>query len=83
MVPIPFAHWARRPCRGHADLALALAAEFRPPLRAAHAALDELARTLAPARRESAGDQLAACAELLGARLACTTFEWSGIDDLL
>jgi hypothetical protein len=78
----PFAHQARRRCPGHADPALALAAEFRPPLPA-DAALDELARILARARYAPAAEQLAACAELLAARLDRTLLVWSGIDDLL
>jgi hypothetical protein len=79
----PFARQARRGCPRHAELALALAAEFRAPLPGADAALDGLARVLAAGRDEPAGEQLAGCAELLAARLRCTTLDWSGIDDLL
>jgi hypothetical protein len=83
MDPAPFAHHARRACPGHAELALALAAEFRRPLAGADAALEDLARALRPARDEPAGEQLAGCGELLAARLRCTPLSWSGIDDLL
>ena len=83
MDPTSFAHQARRACPGHGELALALAAEFRPPLPGADAALDDLGRALGEGRDAAAAEQLAGCAELLAARLQCTALSWSGIDDLL
>jgi hypothetical protein len=78
-----FAHHASRACTGHAELALALAAEFRAPVPGVDAALEELARALAVRRHARADDQLAACADLLAGRLQATALSWSGIDDLL
>jgi hypothetical protein len=69
----PFAHHARRACPAHAELALALAAEFRAPLRDAERALDHLAGPLRGCEDDPPGEQLAWCAAL----------NWSGIDDLL
>jgi Transglutaminase-like superfamily len=66
-----------------ADLALALAAEFRPPAAEAGRALDALAAPLAPARDEAPADQLGACAEAVAARFECSDLDWSGIQDLL
>jgi hypothetical protein len=78
-----FAHHASRACTGHAELALALAAEFRAPVPGVDAALEELARALPVRRHARADDQLAACADLLAGRLQATALSWSGIDDLL
>src|SRR4051794_7196417 len=80
---IPFARQARRACPGHAELALALAAEFRPQLAGVDAALDRLADGLLGCADEPPGEQLARCAEAVAARLHCATLSWSGIDDLL
>jgi hypothetical protein len=80
---IPFTRQARRACPGHADLALALAAEFRPPLAGVDAALDHLARPLREVGAAPPAEQLAQCAETVGARLDCAALQWSGIDDLL
>jgi hypothetical protein len=80
---IPFARQARRACPGHAELALALAAEFRPPRPDADRAFDHLAAPLFGCESDPPGEQLAWCAEAVGARLACASLGWSGIDDLL
>jgi hypothetical protein len=79
----PFTVQAGRACPTHADLALALAAEFRPPIPAADGALDELSRGLLPVRHAAPGEQLAWCAETLAARLECRDLHWTGISDLL
>jgi Transglutaminase-like superfamily len=80
---IPFARQARRSCPRHAELALALAAEFRPPLHGVDAALDRLADPLRGCAAEPAAEQLAGCAEAVAARLECAALTWTGIDDLL
>jgi hypothetical protein len=80
---IPFATQASSPCPTHADLALALAAEFRPPARAADAALDVLAAPLAPVRGDAPAEQLAACADVVASQLHCADLDWAGIQDLL
>ena len=80
---IPFTVQAGRACPTHADLALALAAEFRPPVAATGDRLDDLASALLAVREEDAGDQLAWCADAVAARLDARDLEWSGIDDLL
>ena len=80
---IPFAVQAGRACPTHAELALALAAEFRPPVAAAEDVLDRLAGELATVRDEAPGDQLAWCAESVAARLEPRDLQWAGIDDLL
>src|SRR5919107_6011029 len=78
-----FAHQARRACPGHAELALALAAEFRAPRAGADRALDHLAGPLLGCEDDPPGEQLAWCAEVVAARLECAALNWSGIDDLL
>jgi hypothetical protein len=80
---IPFARQARRACPGHAELALALAAEFRPPHPGVDRAFDHLAAPLVGCEDDPPGEQLAWCAEVVAARLACASLGWSGIDDLL
>jgi hypothetical protein len=79
----PFAVRVSSPCPTHAGLALALAAEFRPPAAEAGRALDALAAPLAAARDDVPADQLGACAEAVAARFECSDLEWSGIQDLL
>jgi Transglutaminase-like superfamily len=79
----PFAVQAGRACPTHADLALALAAEFRRPVGGVDDALDELSAGLLAVRHESAGEQLAWCAESVAARLEVRDLQWAGIDDLL
>jgi hypothetical protein len=79
----PFAIQASSPCPTHAGLALALAAEFGPPAAGAGAALDALSAPLAAVRHDAPAEQLAACAELVGARFDPSDLEWSGIQDLL
>jgi hypothetical protein len=79
----PFTVQAGRACPTHAELALALAAEFRPPLSGADAALDDLARDLRPVRSGAPGDQLAWCAESVAGRLEPRALQWTGISDLL
>jgi hypothetical protein len=79
----PFTVQAGRTCPTHADLAFALAAEFRPPLPGAEGALDDLARGLLPARTGPPEEQLACCAETVAARLAPRDLQWTGIHDLL
>src|SRR4051794_16672899 len=78
-----FAHHASRACPGHAELALALAAEFHAPVPGVDAVLEDLARGLPVRRHARADDQLAACADLLAGRLQATALSWSAIDDLL
>lgn len=80
---IPFTVQAGRACPTHADLALALAAEFRPPVHSAGDALDDLAAELLRVRDEDAGEQLAWCAETVASRLESRDLQWAGIDDLL
>jgi Transglutaminase-like superfamily len=80
---IPFAVQASSPCPTHADLALALAAEFRPPAPAAGPALDLLSAPLATMRHEAPAEQLAACADVAATRLHRSDLDWSGIQDLL
>jgi len=80
---IPFARQARRACPGHADLALALAAEFRAPRPGADRAFDHLAAPLLGCEGDPPGEQLAWCAEVVAPRLATASLGWSGIDDLL
>lgn len=87
MVPMsplpPFAVQAADPCPAHAELALALAAEFEPvPLDRARAELDGFAAELAPARGESPRRQLAACAETAAARFDAGESP-GALDDLL
>jgi hypothetical protein len=79
----PFAVQARSPCPTHAGLALGLAAEFSTPDRAAPAALDALAASLAGVRADAPAEQLGACAELCAARFRPSELEWAGIQDLL
>lgn len=67
-----------------ADLALALAAEFRPPLPGASAAVDDLATGLLGAALETPGAQL--CALRRSGRRATALpdgLRWAGIDDRL
>ena len=64
---IPFARQARRACPGHAELALALAAEFRPPRPGADRAFDHLAAPLVGCEGDPPGEQLAWCAEVVAA----------------
>ena len=66
---IPFARQATGACPTHADLALALAAEFQSPLDEAETALDELARPMMSARSEGPIAQLGACGEVVAERL--------------
>ncbi len=80
---IPFALQATGACPTHADLALALAAEFQSPLDGADAALDDLARPLLSVRSEGPIAQLAACGEVIEERLEASDLRWSGIHDLL
>jgi len=80
---IPFTVQAGRACPSHADLALALAAEFRPPVASTGDRLDDLAAELLAVRDEDAGEQLAWCAEAVAGRLEARDLEWAGIDDLL
>ncbi|HEX2105107.1 MAG TPA: hypothetical protein VHF51_15730 [Solirubrobacteraceae bacterium] len=80
---IPFAVQASSPCPTHADLALALAAEFRRPAPAAAGALDALAAPLTAVRGEPPAEQLAACADLFADRFDSSDLEWAGIQDLL
>jgi hypothetical protein len=79
----PFSLQAGRACPTHAELAFALAAEFRPPLSCADAALDDLADGLHPVRNEPPGEQLAWCAETVAGRLEPRDLRWTGISDLL
>ena len=83
MQPIPFALQASAACPTHAGLALALAAEFRPPLADADAALDALARPLRAARHDEPAAQLTACGDVMAERLEPGDLRWSGIQDLL
>ena len=80
---IPFALQASRAEPSHAGLALALAAEFRPPLEDADAALDDLARPMLASRFDEPAAQLMTCGEALAGRLTPGDLSWSGIDDLL
>jgi hypothetical protein len=80
---IPFALQAIGACPTHAGLALALAAEFQPPVDGADAALDDLARPMLAARDEEPAGQLAVCGEVIGDRLEASDLRWSGIHDLL
>ena len=79
----PFAVQAGRACPTHADLALALAAEFRRPVAGFDDAFDDLAAGLLAARHESPDDQLAWCAESVAERFETRDLQWAGIDDLL
>jgi hypothetical protein len=79
----PFAFQASRAEPTHADLALALAAEFRPPLADPDAALDDLARAMRASRHHEPAAQLMTCGEALADRLTPGDLSWSGIDDLL
>lgn len=66
---LPFALQAVSECPAHADLALALGAEFEPfAADDAHAELDELAETLAAFRHVAPREQLMACAAAVGNR---------------
>lgn len=80
---IPFTVQAGLACPTHADLALALAAEFRAPVPTTGDALDDLAGELLGVRDEDAGEQLTCCAETVAARLERRDLQWAGIDDLL
>jgi hypothetical protein len=80
---IPFARQARRACPGHAELVLALGAEFRPPHPGAERAFDHLAAPLLGCEGDPPGEQLVWCAEVVAARLTSASLDWSGIDDLL
>jgi hypothetical protein len=80
---IPFALQATGACPTHADLALALAAEFQSPLEAADAALDDLARPMMSARSDGPIAQLGACGDVIAERLEASDLRWSGIHDLL
>jgi hypothetical protein len=64
----PVALHARRACPSHAELALALAAEFRLPLPGVGAALDGPAEPLRGGEGDTPADQLACCAEAVAAR---------------
>jgi len=79
----PFAVQAGRACPTHADLALALSAEFRRPVGGFEDAFDELAASLLSVRYEPPEEQLASCAESVAARLEPRDLQWAGIDDLL
>jgi hypothetical protein len=79
----PFILQAGRACPTHAELAFALAAEFRPPLSCADSLLDDLAHDLGPVRNEPPGEQLAWCAESVAGRLEPRDLQWTGISDLL
>jgi hypothetical protein len=80
---VPFTVLARSGCTTHANLALALTAEFAA-LRddPAQRALDELAFGLLDARAARPGDQLQAVADLAAAHLEAVTLDCA-IDDLL
>jgi hypothetical protein len=80
---IPFTVQAGRACPTHADLALALAAEFRPPAPSTGDLLDDLAAELLAVRAEDPGEQLTWCAEAVAGRLDVRDLRWAGIDDLL
>jgi transglutaminase superfamily protein len=79
----PFAVQAGRACPTHADLAVALAAEFRRPASGCEDAFDDLAAGLLAVRHDTPGEQLAGCAESVAARLEVRDLQWAGIDDLL
>jgi len=72
---IPFTVQAGRACPAHADLALALAAEFHPPVASTGDRLDDLAAALLAVRDEDADDQLAWCAEAVAGRLESRDLE--------
>jgi hypothetical protein len=69
---LPFALQAVSECPAHADLALALGAEFEPlVVDDAQAELDALAGTLLPLRHATPAEQLAGCAVAVAERFAC------------
>jgi hypothetical protein len=80
---VPFTLLAQRGCTSHANLALALAAEFGP-LRTelADAALDGLAAWMEAARDDGPEGQLHAAADVIGAHLEAIALD-AAIDDLL
>lgn len=79
----PFVLQASAACPTHADLALALAAEFHAVVPAlSEAALDELAAPLAGAALDDPADALAAVGEEVATRLRPHR-SWTTLDDLL
>lgn len=68
---LPFALQAVSECPAHADLALALGAEFEPlVVDDAQAELDALAAALTPLRHATPRDQLTGCAAVVAERYA-------------